>query len=70
MRTSIEIQLLPIGSYSNSNAVLDEFTPGELTVTSTHPSLTRVYRPGTWTDATTYDERGYPLASFKAEVAR
>lgn len=64
---NVAIVLAPIGEYRAPRCVIDEFIPGEITVTSLdHCQEIAVFREGEWKYATAYDDQGYPVAMFDA----
>lgn len=66
---NIAIVLAPVGEYRAPRCVIDEFEPGELTVTSLdHCQEVAVFKAGEWRFATAYDDQGYPVAMFEADT--
>lgn len=54
--TSVVV-VMPIGTYSIARCAVDQFTPGELTVTSQYDdAIVRVFHDGEWLHATAYRE--------------
>jgi hypothetical protein len=68
--STVTVELVPVGTASFPMAVIDVFEPGELTVTCSDPEFDlrygplRVFRPGTWREATMRDADGDVMATF------
>lgn len=64
----VVVEKLPFGFSHFMLAVVDEFTPGELTVTTSETDrVMATFRKGTWLTAIQYDSHGYPLCTFTSK---
>ncbi len=60
--------VMPIGEYTAPRANIDEFFPGELTVTAADDDrVMRVFRDGEWLHAAAYDEQGNVAHWFSSD---
>jgi len=70
------VVVLPIGELQAAMAHADPQEGDGLIVTCSDPDWDRKYGPlrvfkaGQWIEATTYDERGHPLAHHQSEFAK
>jgi hypothetical protein len=55
-----------IGEAAWTRCVADVFSNDELTITTLDGHPMDVYRSGQWRRATTFDARGYPIATYIA----
>ncbi len=74
--TSVVVETLPHGSYTFAQAVADVFDAETVTVSCTEAAYDtrygplRIFAPGSWAFATTYDAQGNVLTSFISQAAR
>jgi hypothetical protein len=63
--------IMPVGQYTAPRCHIDEFFPGELTISTDdeHNYIMRVFREDEWLSATGYDSHGNPV-SFISRTAQ
>ncbi len=74
--TSVMVETLPHGSSTFAQAVADVFDAETVTVSCTDQDYDqkygplRVFSPGSWAFATTFDAQGHPLTSFISQAGK